>query len=358
MTDWNPLVVKIQKIEKHQDANNLSIATVMGDYPVCIKTGQYEVDQLVGYLNIDTIVPDTAEFYFLCPKKYDKYEEDGELKQRSIGPKYLLGEVPEKYRCIKAKKFLGQYSQGMLIDCPVGLKEGDSLVEVLGLKKWEEEEEDNLPGVKKSLGANAEKAPQGWSIPYYDIEGIRKYLNCLEEDEEVVLTEKIHGSHADFCYDGQKLWVKSRNYYKKFDPEDMWHDLAIRYDLENKLKNVPNMVLFGECYGQVKGFRYDTELTTKVRFFDVFDVTKRRYLDYDDRVKMINDLGLDSVPELYRGKWMGKEKMYQYGEGMTLLGGKHIREGFVLNTVKERFEPRLNSRMQLKFISEAYCLKK
>lgn len=104
MSDWCPQIVRIEKIEKHPWADTLSIATVMGDYPVVIRTGQYEVGQLAGYINIDTVVPDTEQFYFLCPKAYEQYEEYGEVKSKQVGMKFPLGSIPLKYRVLKAKK--------------------------------------------------------------------------------------------------------------------------------------------------------------------------------------------------------------------------------------------------------------
>jgi RNA ligase (TIGR02306 family) len=363
MSDWLPKVVKIERIEKHPDADRLIIVTVSGDYPVVTNMVDLQVGDLIGYLNIDTIVPDTEEFYSLCPVNREQYEENGEVKSRILGPKYLVGSVPEKYRIIKAKKIRGIYSQGMLHPV-VGMKEGDSLVEVLGLKKWEEDEEENISHANcpKSKGKNAEKAPSGWAIPHYDIDSVRKYINCLQPNEEIVLTEKIHGSNAAFCHDGERLWSKSRNFYKKMDPDDMWWDVAIRYDLENKLKAYPMMVFFGEIHGQVKGYRYDAviesgKLQLKVRFFDVLNAKSNRYFDYPDRVAVIKEAGLEPVPELYKGPWLDKTQMYQYAEGQSTIG-KHIREGWVLNTVTERFEPKLNSRMHVKLVSETYNLKK
>jgi RNA ligase (TIGR02306 family) len=395
MSDWQPQIVRIEKVEKHPFADALDIATVLGDYPVIVKRDEYNTDDVAGYIPIDSIVPDTEYFHFLGPKITEKYEEiEGNeivTKTRAIGPKFSVGSVPEKYRIIKAKKIRGIYSQGMLVKLPAfcgfkhetltdgtdqhtgnsspldvleTLKVGDSIVDLVGLKKWEEEEEENLPGLKKTRGTNAEKAPQGWTIPHYDIDGIRKYIVCLNEGEEIVLTEKIHGSNAGFSHDGTRLWVKSRNFYKKQDEEDMWWDVALRYDLEYKLKQAATgLVFFGEVYGQVKGFRYDTiiaegRLMTKVRFFDVWDTKLMRYMNYQERLNMLAACGLDSVPELYRGPWLGKEKMYPYAEGMSTLNPKHIREGWVLNTLTERYEPRLDSRMQVKLVGEGYNLQK
>jgi hypothetical protein len=119
MSDWSPQIVRVEKVEKHPDADALDIVTVLGDYPVIAKRDEYHVDDLAAYIPIDSIVPDTEDYYFLCPKAYEKYEEDGEVKQRQVGNKYPMGEVPEKYRVIKAKKIRGIYSQGMIVQCPL-----------------------------------------------------------------------------------------------------------------------------------------------------------------------------------------------------------------------------------------------
>jgi RNA ligase (TIGR02306 family) len=329
-----------------------------------VRKGEYQAGDIACYIPIDTIVPDNDKFYFLCPNINEKYEENGEIKVRQLGPKFTLGSVPEKHRIIKAKKIRGVYSQGMLMPAPDGMKEEESIVDVLGLKKWEEIEEENIPGMKTSNPAIAEPPPSGWKIPHYDVHAIRRYLECLKDGEEVVLTEKIHGSNAAFVHDGERLWVKSRNLYKRMDPEDMWWDVAIRYDLERKLQHTPNLVFFGEVYGQVKNFRYDAvlergRLLPRVRFFDVWDVAADRFLDVDARLRLLADAELDPVPVLYRGPWLGRDAMYPLAEGpTTLAGGRHVREGWVLTTAVERFEPALGSRMQAKLVGEGYNLQK
>lgn len=415
MSDWNPQIVRIEKVEKHAGADALSVVTTsIGDYPIITKLSEYTAGDLAVYIPIDTIVPDTEQFHFLAPLKYENYEEDGEVKKRPVGRKYEVGNVPESYRVIKAKKIRGQYSQGMLIpinwdkhvknEIALGGQQdiyemivehyladpsfvGTPVAEAYGFFKWEEEEEEasdpSAKGNKKKAFAQNEKKPDGWAIPYYDIESIRKFVASLEEGEEIVLTEKIHGANAGFSHDGEKLWCKSRNYYKRGEfevpirnPEtgeitgtqvvqstDQWWEVARTYKLEEKLAQHPGLVFFGEVYGQVKGFRYDAEivdgrLQLRVRFFDIWDTKTMRYLDYDQFQLICLGLKLDMAPELYRGPWLGREKMYPYAEGKTTLGGKHIREGFVLRTARERFAERLNGRMQVKLVGEGYNLQK
>lgn len=367
MSGWYNQIVRIENVEKHPNADSLSIYTVMDSYPVCDKTDKYSVGQLVSYIGIDTIVPDTEDFHFLSPNKTETYEENGEIKQRTVGKKYPVGSVPEKYRIIKAKKIRNIYSVGLFVDAIEGLSEGDSIVEQLGLKKMEEEEEENVRATDNltccTKSGLQESPPKGWSIPHYDIESLRKFSYLVKEGEEVVFTEKLHGSNASYCYNEDKLWVKSRKLYKKTDQEsDMWVAAAKRNNIEDKLKLYPGFVFFAECYGQVKGFRYDCQVDNnqvipKLRFFDIYDLSSGRYLDYDRRVGILDELEIERVPELYRGPWTTKEEMFAYAEGLTTLG-QHVREGYVLVPVVERFEPRLNGRLQLKCVGQGYNLKK
>jgi RNA ligase (TIGR02306 family) len=362
MSDWRVQIVRIEKIEKHLGTDNLSIYTVLGDYPVVDRTNKFQVGDLATYVAIDTVVPDQEAYHFLSPKAYQRYEEDGQVKQKVIGFKYPVGSVPESKRIVKAKKFYGVYSQGLLLDPVTGFNEGDSVAEILGMTKSVEQEEDNII-TKRNRGANAAPAPKGWSIPYYDIESIRKYISCVENEQDILLTEKLHGSNFSACFDGDSLVVKSRNFYKKFDEDDIWIDASIRYDLTNKLSKYPMLVFFGELVGYVKGFRYDTnivdgKLLSKVYFFDIYDVKAQRYLDYDQMKKILDELELESTPLIYRGPWLGKEQMYQMAERKTSLGGKHIAEGWVLSLGHERYEPKLNGRVKLKYISEQFNLQK
>lgn len=363
MSEWQPQIVKIESIRKHPDADNLEIATVLGDYPVIVKIGDYKVGDLVSYIPIDTIVPDIAHFHFISPNLTQTHEVDGETTTVVIGKKYEVGSVPEKYRRIKAKRLRGIFSTGLITDYVFGLSEGDPIVEIFSLKKWEEQEEDNL--FSNTRSGQQEAPPKGWSIPYYDIEGLRKYHKYLDPDKEYLLSEKLHGSNFSARHDGERLYVKSRNLYKKPDPNDMWVSAANRYSLEEKLIKYQDYVFFGECYGQVKNFRYDCDtsggqapILPKLRFFDIWDLKSLRFLDYDEFSNIILKLGLELCPLLYRGKLPEKEELYSFAEGLTTLGGKHVREGFVIRTVTEQYFERTNSRTCFKLVGEGYTLKK
>ena len=363
MSEFYAQVVKVEKVEKHPNADTLSIYTVLNDYPVIDKTDKFNAGDLVSYIPESSIVPDNELFYFLCPQKYEKYLDGESVKTRAIGLAYAVGSVPQKYRVIKAKNIRNFYSQGLLLSAPDGMSEGDSIIDYYSLSRVEEDNEENIVSCPKTRGRNAESPPKGWTLPYYDIEGLRKYQHCLKQDEEVVLSEKCNGSNAVYVHDGNKFWVKSRNFFKKEDINCPWWMVAKRYDLENKLQKHPMFAFWGELISLVGGFRYDLLLQDGVvvpgiKFFDIYDINSHRYLDYDDTLTILKDLDLPAVPELYRGFWTTKEEMYSFAEGQSTLNSSHVREGFVLKTTKERYEPALNGRMQIKLVGKGYNLKK
>lgn len=361
MTEFRPEVVIIEKIEKHPNADFLDICTVVNDYPVITKAGEFALGEKVGYIPIDAIVPSTEQFHFLSPKKYIKVENEGEITAVQDGFKYNIGEIPEKFRIIKAKVIRDIYSQGLLVKVNQYMNVGDSIVELFDLKKYESAfEEENIVSAKLK-GKNAEKPPSGWAIPYYDIESVRKYFSLFKETDDIVITEKIHGSNISVCYN-DRLYVKSRSLYKKKDYTDSWWRAAIDMGLEDKIIKYPRLVFFGELIGYNKKFPYNTitdnVVNPKIIFFDIYSLDTRQYLDYEEFVKICNDLELETVPVLYKGPMLDKDTIYEYAEGKSLLNNSHIREGIVIKTLINRYEPKLNSRLFLKLIGKGFNLMK
>jgi hypothetical protein len=198
----------------------------------------------------------------------------------------------------------------------------------------------------------------------------------------------VHNSNFRAVHDGKRLHVGSHHQWKRmnanqfhkflvnlsqasfyrrllkfvfgqgvFDSLAIGNDnfsvLARSLDLEAKLAKFSNYVFYGEIYGIVqKGYPYDSTATEplKVRFFDVKN--KDQYLDYDFAKPAVLSLGLEWVPELYRGPW-DKDKALALAEGKTTLGGKHIREGCVVKPVRESTHPKLG-RLTLKVVGQGY----
>ena len=84
MSEFHVEVTRVKGVQKHPNADTLSIAEVNG-YPVIFRTGDFEEDGLAVHVPVDSIVPDTEDWAFLNGS-----------------------------RRIKAKKLRGVFSIGML----------------------------------------------------------------------------------------------------------------------------------------------------------------------------------------------------------------------------------------------------
>lgn len=262
-------------------------------------------------------------------------------------PRFPVGQVPEKYRVIRAKKLRGIFSQGMLAPLPAGSWQiGDDVAEAMGITKYE-------PPESMMIGGECEAAPKGWAFPVYtDIEGLRRYPDILQEGEEVVITEKIHGANGRFVHDGDRLWVGSHTQIKKEDPTSIWWKVAIAPGI--LLDQHPFLVFFGEVYEQVQDLKYDIKHGVQFRVFDIFDIKTMRYLDHDEAMQVAQETGVTWVPILYRGPW--HKDLNALAEGNSTLA-INVREGFVVKPIKERWNE-YTGRVILKRHGEGYLLRK
>jgi RNA ligase (TIGR02306 family) len=195
-------------------------------------------------------------------------------------------------------------------------------------------------------------------VPCYDIEGYRRHQSVFQPGEPVWITEKIDGCNFRAVWKGGLLHVGSHTRFKKRETPNLWWQSIKGLDLEDKLQYYPNLALFGEVYGQVGGMDYGVTRNsgTRLVLFDAMDLVTRRWFDVDEFLDFCQKLALPVVPTLYRGPWI--PSLTQLADGMTTLGGHHIREGIVIKPVKERFCEELGGRCFLKLPGEKYLEKK
>lgn len=338
MSDWHPIVYRLGKIDPLPGSDFLEITTIMGEYPAILKKGQYKENQLASFLPYDTIVPDNEYFHFLAkPIKRDK---NGNV----LIPPPNVGSVPLKDRTIKARKIRGFYSDCLIVDAPLGFSEGDSIIDYFGLTKREYEEE--LP--EKGSNDN-EVAPKTFSLFKYELEGLAKYGYVFEENEPVIICEKLDGQNFSLTYLEDKLWVRSRNFFKRESNDSIWWNIPHRLNLSDKLKNYPGLTIWGELYGAIKGWKYDCEvidnrIQVNFRVFDIFDIKNRKFLSWDEVVKISSEIELKTAPVLYRGPWKNDRSLHNLAEGKSTIGDC-IREGWVMRSELESFHPKLGRKI-------------
>jgi len=175
MSSFNAPLVRLAIVE-HPNADALEIAKIDG-YECVVAKGQFRTGDCAVYIPEQAVLP------------------DGLIEKLGLVGK-LAG---SKKNRVKAIKLRGVLSQGLL--CPLSLLPeerkdpgyviGLDCSEILGLIKHE-------PVVPATMAGNVWNAGPKRTLNY-DIENIKKYPRVLEEGEEVIFTEKIHGTWCMIC---------------------------------------------------------------------------------------------------------------------------------------------------------------
>lgn len=357
MSDWLVHLVQVGKSGKHPNADSLSITQVYGQN-VIFRTEGLKDGELAVFIPPDSVLP--------TDPTHPIFKDSPGLK---------LGQR------IDAVRLRGIFSNGFLVPASVFFSEteleeipiGTHVAERIGITKYQDD------GDLLSTRGDNERDP-GYMPTYTDIEGWPKHRYVIPEGQEVVLTEKIHGANARFCYRDDRLWVGSRTGIKaqgiRADGSEanLWWNVAKNMGLADKFKelqlesavaNVPtfDLVLFGEVYGQVQDLKYGVSSGATFRLFDVYSPSLGRYLDWDVTVQVAKIMGLELVPELYRGPW--KAELEEMRNGPSVLYPGHTREGFVIKPVIEQevlYNPEKRSsfygRTIFKYVGEDYKTRK
>lgn len=377
MSDWLVHLVRIGKVGRHPNADKLDITQVYGQ-AVISQRDLYREGDLAVFLPPESVLP-------LDP-------QHPLVKSSGLEPGH----------CIEAKRLRGIFSNGMLV--PAGevftraelaeIRVGEHVAERLGITKYES------PADRLATGGDNERDP-GYMPVYTDIEGWPKYRNegIIKEGDEVVLTEKIHGANARFTFRDDRLWVGSHHGVKKQNvfttpnglqvEKNLWWAVAKDIGLEDRFrkllagdivddiidgkvgrvrsqnvvstfdvirgKDLSKTVIYGEVYGQVQDLKYGVQKGAALRVFDTFDQGLGRYNDWDVTVAIANAMGLELVPELYRGPW--KPELEELRNGPSVLYPGNIREGFVVKPLAERYDEYIG-RVIFKFVGEDYKTRK
>jgi RNA ligase len=374
-------VVRVEEILPHNGADTLGIVHI-GGYQCVVKKDLYKVGDLALYIQPDTIVPVLEPFKFLWADR-----------------EFADGTIPERLRRITVRRFRKEWSEGLLMpiadfqdlykeateltSAKLKVAEGDDVAELLGFTHYEEPEPmqntqlhgKQYKGLPKSLrgwffyilaklhiyrpavyGVDCTKAPKQFA-PIYDVEAYKNYPRTFTENEQVIVTEKIHGSNARYQFSDGKMHVGSHNYWKSEKSTCVWRKALAQHPwIEKTCRMFPDFTLYTEVSPTQKGYTYgSTGDEIKVFVFDMLkpDGTYCHKKDLIDNESAIYD---HLAPVLYAGPF-DWEKIKALVEGpSTVPGAKHIREGIVISSATERIVRGLG-RAQLKIKSMKFLEK-
>lgn len=390
-------VLRIENILPHNNADNLAIVPVFG-FQAVVGKDQFRVGDLAYYIPPDSVVPDRPEFAFIW------------------GNSTYEGGTPAPKRRVTARRFRKEWSEGVLMPCieayrdtlngiefykpadfallrdadgkQIQVVSGEDVSDFLGITHYDPPEpgESTQPsqngqtkrwrwprtyGGWKQLFLSwlrGERREGGIALPTYDVDNFKRYQNTFQAGELVLVTEKIHGSNARYCFKPGRfgtqghMYAGSRNLWKAESSTCAWRRaLTDNLWIEEWCRAHPNYALYGEITPTQKKFDYGSG--DRVRFF-LFDVRspEGKWLDrgeiasLDHQNPLTGLTSADFVPTLYAGEFDLEAIMRVVDGPSTVFAANHIREGVVIKASPERVAPHLG-RAQLKIVSNAYLEK-
>lgn len=366
------------EIEDHPNADVIELAKV-GDYRSIVPKGQFKTGDLAVYIPEAAVVPDWVISRLglegkLAGKAKNRVKA---IKLRGILSQGLI--LPLEYRENVMDQDTHECSDHYVLSHEFGsagisVEEGQDVTEFLGITKWE-------PPIPVHMAGEVFNA-LGYTLKY-DIENLKKFPDVLQHGEEVVVTEKLHGTWCCFGYHPEvdthiitskglsekglafklneanenNLYVRALNATAP-NPDgtggtvlDRMHEM-FGYDMP--------FYILGEVFGAgVQDLTYGGE-KPQFRIFDIYtgNPGEGAYLNPLELGVVAKQIGVTTVPVLYVGAY-SRGIVEHYTDGMETASGKeaHMREGIVIKPLEERSNVELG-RVILKSVSEAYLLRK
>lgn len=336
MTRKMATIRRIDAINPIPGADAIEVATV-GGWKVVVKKGEYQVNDLAVYCEIDSFIPTTIASFLTKP---------------GHTPKVYEGVEGERLRTVKLRR---QLSQGLLLPLTVVSDNGHTIYrvegldvsEVLGIVKYEPPVPAQLAGLVRGNFPS--------QIPKTDQERVqnlgREIIEAAAGNLHFEITEKLEGSSMT-CYliDGV-FGVCSRNLDLKRDEANSFWKTAIDLDIEAKMRDCGegDWAIQGELVGNgVQGNIYKMG-GLNFYVYDVYNIQAGDYLRPVYRRALIERMGLNHVPVIEtKVRVATMEQIIAEADDKSVLNRQQDREGIVYKQV--------DGGMTFKAISNKYLL--
>lgn len=346
-------IQKIHSILPHPNADSLEIGKIK-EWPVVIKKGEYKDNDLVIFIQIDSIVPFTNPYFsFLEKQKYRIWNarfrgapSQGLVCPLSILPNYTLATSDvEPYN---VPSFGAPTDNTQIV-------EGIDVTEPIGITKYEK-------GLDASICGDAKGGFPTHLVSITDEDNLLNYPEILAEllGVECYITVKADGSSMTTIYNNNEVSVCSRRLEQK-EGTGFW-SIANKYDLPSKLKQLnKNIVLQAEaCGGKIQGNPMGlTELSMFV--FNVKEHDTGKWYGYEDIKQTCNLLNIPMVqlvcePFIFDSTWtvaklqeMANKVTYVGADGKTRKG-----EGMVLRPTVPKYSSTIGKSLSVKILNQDY----
>jgi RNA ligase (TIGR02306 family) len=337
----------IGEVKAIEGADNIE-QVVVGGWNSIAQKGVYNVGDKVVVATTDAVIPQALSDLMEVTNYLRKGQRVRTVKLRGVYSECLL--IPFKFLAPKALEN--------------NVSEGHDMMNILGITKYE----PPVKTIQLSVGGRKVKRNENPNFyVYYKFPNQKNVPNMFNEEDEVVITRKLHGTNSRFGIVRKKklsLWDKVRSFFgsqwvgfeyvygshnvekgsdsQGFYDVDVWGSIDKKYEIRESLwKHVKDtyfpeqlksgIIIYGEIYGSGIQKNYDYGLTNIS--FAGFDVElDGEYQPYNEECTHFECLGLPVVELLYQGKW-NKEEQDKYVFNNNIKGTKVPHEGIVVKSV-------------------------
>lgn len=301
---------KIDALRAIPDADAIECA-VVGGWTAVVKRGEYTAGDLAVYCEIDSWIP-----HELAP-----------FLSKGKEPRVFDGIQGERLRTMKLR---GQLSQGLLLPLSTltmvesELFEGLDVSFPLGIVKYEAPVPAQLAGEVKGMFP-------GWiqKTDQERVQNLKEELDYwLREQHVWEITEKLDGSSMTVYLRDGEFGVCSRNLeLKPSETNSLWK-VAVRNDLELKLRRANrNLALQGELIGEgIQGNPYKQK-GQEFFLFDIYDIDTSKYFTPAERKAFVEEHDIKHVPVLAFGAELWDtlginsiDGILRFAEGKSVMG--------------------------------------
>lgn len=341
----------VNAVESIPNADAIEKIRILGWW-VVVKKGEYRPGDKLVYCEIDSLLPERAEFEFLRASSF---------KPAQMG---AAGEtvLPAGFR-IKTVRLRGQVSQGICFPLeilPAGtpVDEGVDVTDALGILKWE-------PPIPLGMGGKVKGTFPGF-LSKTDETRVQVLETVLERHRgrTFYVTEKVDGtSFTAFLREGE-FGICSRNLWMdETDESNVLVRVARSLRLDEKLRTARerlgfDLALQAEVIGPgIQKNKYGLSAVS-LRVFNLLNINDGSLLDHTRMLEELATLGLDPVPQL--GTLVldhTVDELVAFSEGTSVLNPKAQREGIVLRPHVEEYDADLVGRLSFKVINPKFLLK-
>lgn len=322
-------IQRVLKVQHHPNADRLDVISVLG-WNLVAKREQFAVGELCCYIEIDSVLPEKAEFEFLRPRSFR----------------------------VKTVKLRGTLSQGLAFSLhevlpAASYKEGDDVTELLGIRKF-------IHPLELTTGGDV-IGPFPHFIAKTDETRIQSAPTVLlrHRGKLFELTEKMEGCSATYAVHNNAFYVCGRTQQLADRPGSLYWHVAHKLDIEKKLRAVGgDVAIQGEIIGpKVQGNWYGL-YELDLRVFNYFDIAAHKFAAANEVAGLTAGLGLTAVPHL--GTIVldhSVDQLVQLATRKSTVNPARWLEGIVMRPSVEERDIELG-RLSFKIINPEYLLTK